>query len=176
LGESRIFESAHADGRDAIRITMQDDLAIMQKSAPFELVPGTSLRWEWRIDSLPGQVAEDTLPTHDYISLAVEFENGRDLSYFWSCVLPPGHAFACPIPTWTPRETHLVIRSGPKDLGRWIRESRDLHADCVRIYGSAPTRIVAVWLIAVSSFRRGRGDALIANIALEAAGKHLVVL
>ena len=176
LGQSQIFEGVHTDGRDTIRIRMQDDLAIVQKAAAFELVPRTTLRWEWRVDALPAQLPEDTLPTHDYISLAVEFENGRDLSYFWSCALPLGHAFACPIPTWTARETHLVIRSGAKDLGHWIRESRDLHADCVRIYGSAPTRIVAVWLIAVSSFRRGRGDALVAHIALEAPGKQLVVL
>jgi Protein of unknown function (DUF3047) len=176
LGQSRIFESTRTDGRDAIRIAMRDDLAIVQKPAPFDLTPGTRLTWEWKIDSLPAQVAEDTLPTHDYISLAVEFENGKDLSYFWSCALPVGHSFACPIPTWTARETHLVLRSGRKELGHWVRESRDLYADCARIYGAAPTRIVAIWLIAVSSFRRGRGDALVADIALEAAGKRLVVL
>ena len=176
LGESRIFESLEAEGRHAVRIHMHDDLAIVQKAAPFDLVPGTSLTWEWRIDSLPAQVAEDSLPTHDYISVAVEFENGRDLSYLWSCALPLEHAFACPIPTWTPRETHLVIRSGAQDLGRWLRESRDVYADCVRIYGSPPERIVAVWLIAVSSFRHGRGDALVAGIALESSGKRLAVL
>lgn len=176
LGQSRIFARAQTDGRDAIRIAMQDDLAIVQKSAPFGLVPGTTLQWEWKIDSLPAQTGEDTLPTHDYISLAVEFENGKDLSYFWSCALPVGHVFACPIPTWTPRETHLVIRSGRKELGRWQKESRDLYADCLQIYGSAPARIVAIWLIAVSSFRRGRGDALVADIALEAAGERLRVL
>ncbi|HBZ70897.1 MAG TPA: hypothetical protein DEP35_14640, partial [Deltaproteobacteria bacterium] len=176
LGQSRIFESVRADGRDAIRIAMRDDLAILQKAAPFALVPGTRLTWEWKIDSLPAQVAEDTLPTHDYISLAVEFENGKDLSYFWSCALPVGHAFACPIPTWTARETHFVLRSGGEGLGRWVRESRDLYADCVGIYGSPPARIVAIWLIAVSSFRRGRGDALVADITLEAAGERLVVL
>jgi hypothetical protein len=44
-------------------------------------------------------VAEDTLPTHDYLSVAVEFENGQDLSYFWSAALPPESNFRCPIPT-----------------------------------------------------------------------------
>jgi hypothetical protein len=176
LGESRIFQSVESDGRDAIRIHMHDDLAIVQKPAPFELAPGTALTWQWRMDSLPAQVAEDTLPTHDYISLAVEFENGRDLSYFWSCALPVEHSFACPIPTWTSRETHLVVRSGPKDLGRWVRESRDLYADCARIYGSVPARVVAVWLIAVSSFRHGQGDAQVAEIALDAPGQHVAVL
>ncbi|HYB12545.1 MAG TPA: DUF3047 domain-containing protein [Myxococcota bacterium] len=176
LGQSRIFEAARADRRDAIRIAMRDDLGIVQKSAPFELVPGTTITWQWKVDSLPAQVAEDTLPTHDYLSVAVEFENGKDLSYFWSCALPVGHAFACPIPTWTPRETHLVLRSGREELGRWLRESRDLHGDCVRTYGSAPSRVVAIWLIAVSSFRHGRGEALVADIALEGGGKRLVVL
>jgi hypothetical protein len=176
LGESRIFQSVRVDGRDAIRIAMRDDLGILQKPISFELAPEMALDWEWKIEALPAQIAEDTLPTHDYISLAVEFENGKDLSYFWSQALPPEHAFVCPIPTWTARETHLVIRSGGTGLRRWVRESRDLYADCVRVYGSAPARAVAVWLIAVSSFRRGRGEALVAGIALEAGGKRLVVL
>ena len=32
--------------------------------------------------------AEDALLCHDYLSVAVEFENGRDLTWFWSAALP----------------------------------------------------------------------------------------
>jgi hypothetical protein len=75
---------------------------------------------------LPSAVAEDTFPTHDYLSVAVEFDNGQYITYFWSSELPLETTFRCPIPTWTARETHLVVRSGLDEHGKWLSEERDL--------------------------------------------------
>ena len=90
------------------------------------LKPGTKLSWAWRMEQLPSKVPEDTFPTHDYLSVAVEFDNGQDITYFWSCELPPETTFRCPIPTWTHRETHVVVGSGLDDVGRCLSEERDL--------------------------------------------------
>jgi len=70
------------------------------------------LRWRWRMDRLPGTRAEDTLLTHDYMSVAVEFDDGRDLSYHRSVTLPAETSYRCPLPHWRQREWHLVVRSG----------------------------------------------------------------
>jgi hypothetical protein len=87
-------------------------------------------------------VAEDTFPTHDYLSVAVEFDNGQDITYFWSSELPLETTFRCPIPTWTARETHVVVRSGLDDLGKWLSEKRDLFKDYAeRIGGPMPERL-----------------------------------
>ena len=40
--------------------------------------------------ALPGLLREDSVPSHDYLSIAVEFENGLDLTYYWSTALPVG--------------------------------------------------------------------------------------
>lgn len=69
------------------------------------------------MDQLPSQAREDRLQTHDYLSLAVEFDNEQDLAYYWSAELPPDTAFRCPIPKWQGRETHVVLRSGTVDSG-----------------------------------------------------------
>ena len=80
-------------------------------------MPGTTLRWSWRVDQLPIDLAEDTLPSHDYVSIAAEFDDGQDLTYYWSAALPEGTVYRCPIPTWASRETHVVVRSGRGHAG-----------------------------------------------------------
>lgn len=176
LGRSGIFRAAREEGRDVVRLAMQDDLAIVRKPAAVAIAPETQVAWRWCVEALPSDVAEDTLPTHDYLSVAVEFDDGRDLSWFWSATLPQERFFACPIPAWSARETHLVVRSGAQGLGRWQEERRRLHEDCLRVYGEAPQRVVAVWLIAVSAFRRRPGAARFADIRIEAPDGAIRVL
>ncbi|MDC6711173.1 DUF3047 domain-containing protein, partial [Leclercia adecarboxylata] len=109
-------------------------------------------------------------PTHDYLSIAVEFENGLDLTYLWSSSLPVGTHFRCPLPSWDQRETHWVVRSGAAELGRWLDEKRPILEDYrAAIGGPDPARVVAVWLIAVSLFQRDVGDCAYAGIALSNA-------
>jgi Protein of unknown function (DUF3047) len=100
------------------------------------------------------------------VSLAVEFDNGQDLTYLWSAALDPEFSYRCPISSWRNRETHLVIRSGSGQLGRWINEEREVWRDYERAVGTPPARIVAVWLIAVSIFQHGAARAEYRNIEL----------
>jgi len=129
------------------------------------------------MEKLPSEVAEDTLPTHDYLSVAVEFDNGQDITYFWSSELPLESTFRCPIPTWTARETHVVVRSGLDDLGKWLSEERDLFKDYAeRIGGPMPEKIVKVWLIAVCIFQQGEGKCQFADIAVHGANGTVQVM
>ncbi|BBA36427.1 putative uncharacterized protein [Methylocaldum marinum] len=142
------------------------DVGLLQKDVSLPLEPNTRLRWAWRMDRLPSEVREDTLATHDYLSIAVEFDNGQDITYYWSAELPVGTAFRCPIPTWTARETHVAIRSGREGLGEWFSEERNVHRDYLDfIGGAAPARIVRVWLIALSLLQGREGECRYADIA-----------
>jgi hypothetical protein len=177
LGPAEIFRAARADGADAIHARAEDDVGILRRPVDFPLGPDVELAWRWRVDRLPSAVAEDTLPCHDYLSIALEFETGRDLTWTWSAALPAGTAYACPIPSWQPRETHLVVRSGPAGLGAWQEERRRVVADWRHaVGGPPPNRIVAVWLIAVSVFRHGVGEAVFAGIELGDGARRLSVL
>jgi hypothetical protein len=158
LGDSEIYSRGRGnDGAPEVRCATHCDVGILQRAADAPLRPDTRLTWRWRVDALPSDLAEDTLPTHDYLSIAVEFENGVDLTYYWSAALPVGTGYWCPLPTWREREFHVVVRSGRADLGAWIDEERDLHADYERYVGSPPDRIERIWLIANSTFQRGVG-------------------
>lgn len=173
LGPAEIYRLERHGGRDAILCHTRGDVGILQRDVSLPLGDETRLCWYWQVERLPSSLPEDTALSHDYLSIAVEFENGRDITYTWSCSLPPETGYACPLPNWTARETHVVVRSGPELLGHWLREERDLRADYARFIGEPPERIVRVWLIANSLFQRREGVCRYADIAIaDAAGVH----
>ena len=176
LGETEIFREGRDErGERVIDVATEADVGILQKRVDAPLDAEASLAWRWRVDELPGREPENAPHLHDYLSIAVEFENGKDLTYYWSAALPVGTHYACPLPTWAERETHYVLRSGPEGLGEWHAERRPLRADYAQCIGEPPSRIVGVWLIAVSLFGRRRGRAAFADIAIESGEGSLRV-
>ncbi|MCB1745529.1 MAG: DUF3047 domain-containing protein [Gammaproteobacteria bacterium] len=153
-----------------------DDQGIIRKPLDFELQPGTQLQWRWRLDEHPSGAPEDSRLAHDYVSIALEFDDGRDLTWLWSSCLPVETWFACPVKAWSARETHYVVRSGLQRRGTWVSEQRDVHADVARALGTVPCRIVACWLIAVASFQHGTARAAFEDIVLAAGTTRQVVL
>lgn len=176
VGESEIFTPAESEGRPAIACTTHANVGILQRDVPLELVPGTQLRWRWRMDELPSEIAEDAQVSHDYLSIAVEFGNGRDLTYTWSSELPAETGYWCPLATWRDREFHVAIRSGREGLGAWQSEERDVFADYSLFIGPPPTRIARVWLIANSMFQRRTGRCTYADIRIVTHGRETRVL
>jgi hypothetical protein len=178
LGPGEIFRygTPLASGQPTLCCDTHGDVGILRRPVHAALEPGLTLRWRWRVGALPADLREDTLPSHDYLSIAVEFDDGQDLTYYWSAALPVGTVFRCPLPTWKDKETHVVVRSGTAGLGRWLDESRDVHADYHRMIGTGARSIVRVWLIANSLFLRGRGRCEYAGIELGRSGEVVTVL
>ena len=177
LGDGAIYEPTTEGGKPAIHVHTHGDVGILQTAVDLPLADDTVLEWRWRVERLPSDLPEHIQPTHDYLSIAVEFENGRDLTYYWSAGLAEGTVFHCPLPWWSERETHWVLRSGTQELGRWLGERRSVKADYAKaIGGPLPARIVRVWLIANSVFQRGHGIADFTDIALTHAGTRTTIL
>jgi hypothetical protein len=130
--------------------------SVLTKEVSLPFLPGTTLRWAWKMRQLASDSREDLLAQHNYTGPALVFDDGRDLSYHWSAELATETAYECPVPGWKERETHVVVRSGPDDLGLWVEEERDVYADYCRHMGEPPSEIVRVWLTA--STIRGRTD------------------
>jgi hypothetical protein len=77
---------------------------------------------------------------------------------------------------WRDIETHVVVRSGPRELGRWLAEGRDLYADYQRLIGGPARAVVRVWLIGESVMQRGHGRCEYASIRLDTNEGTLEVL
>jgi len=133
-------------------------------AVPFSARP--KLGWRWKIDALPSAVAEDRAPFHDYLSIGVKFEDGQDLTYFWSAALPSGKVFRCPLAGWNGIETHMVVDSGVTGLGSWRELERDIGADYAAHIGGPAKAMSHIWLLAVTPFQRRRGACRYADIRI----------
>jgi len=151
-----------------IELNMHDDVSIIEKEASFDLTPQTTLSWKWKIKELPSLVAENSLPSHDYMSIAVKFDNGRDLTFFWSSELAIDKAFHCPLPGWAHRETHVVARTGKNDLNKWLSEEKNIFEYYKKTIGGVlPKKITHIWLIGVSVFQHTDGLSQFGDIILK---------
>jgi hypothetical protein len=160
-------EEIWAPAEDGVSLNCDGSGGIIRHPAVAPLTPTLLLRWSWRVDELPSRLPEDTKITHDYLSVALEFDDGQDLTWHWSSALPEGFAYRCPFDYWRKLETHIVVRTGHNDLGNWVDEERGVLADHrAAIGGRAPARVVNAWLIGVSFVQGGRARAEFRNIEL----------
>lgn len=173
LGREDVYHSSHG----SISADCRHSNAIITRTADAALTTTLKLRWSWRVDELPSELPEDTLLTHDYLSVALEFDDGRDLTWQWSCSLPEGFAYPCPLEHWRRRETHIVVRSGHGDVGRWVDDERPVLADHqAAIGGPAPARVVRAWLLSGSLFQGGTARAQFRRMELVDLGRVIRVL
>jgi hypothetical protein len=164
MGDGTVY--ARGDAAGEIRIHSHGDVGILQTEVNHPITPATRLQWSWKVERLPSRLAEDTVLTHDYLSVAVEFDNGQDLTFMWSAGLPHDHVFTCPLNWWCERETHWVVRTPRDGVGVWLDEDRGLWADTQTAYGVRPARAVRLWLIANSIFQRQTATATIRDLRL----------
>ena len=177
IGASEIYCDQHTSTGDAIiQCHTRGDTGILQYDVDLPLTEKSEISWRWCVDQLPSSIREDSLPSHDYLSIAVEFDSGRDITYYWSSTLPVGRGYDCPLPNWQGKEYHVVVRSGTDGLGEWLDERRNLFEDHQRYMGEPPARIVRVWLIANSILQRGSGSCDYADIILHSDGIETRVL
>lgn len=177
IGPSEIYRDGHSDqGRPCIHCHTAGNTGILQTDVDVALAPDTEIGWRWCVDELPSPLREDAVPSHDYLSIAVEFDNGKDITYYWSSTLPVGTGYDCPLPNWKHKEFHVVVRSGNSGLGQWHSERRNLYEDYRHYMGEPPGRIVRVWLIANSLFQRNTGRCDYSDIVLHHPGGALQVL
>jgi Protein of unknown function (DUF3047) len=75
-----------------------------------------------------------------------------------------------PIPRWTPLESHMVVRSGLTDLGKWVSDERDIYADYKAHIGGRARSVVNVWLLGVHLFQRRSGSCRFADMQISQPG------
>lgn len=166
-GSNEIFHADENSGSPQICVDANNAQGIIRYPVEIPLTETLRLEWQWRLNEHPSLGPEDRARFHDYVSIGAEFSNGRDLTWIWSKHLNPEHHFHCPVKDWSARETHYVVRTADDPIDRWVQESRLIYADVKRSQGEPPTQVVAIWLIAVSTFSHARLRAAFSHISLK---------
>ena len=165
LGQSTVFEAYEGPLRTGVRATPSNDAGIIRKAVDIPLNEDTLVSFDWLYEQLPAKGPETEAQFHDYLSIAIEFDNGQDVTWFWSGHLEAGTEFTCPLPWWDQRETHIAVQSGEAGLGEWHSHTREVLKDYQSAVGGAlPGRIVGVWVINSGVFGDKPGEAIFANI------------
>ena len=176
LSRANVWADGAIDGRPGITAQTDDDFAIVRKALDIPLTASTEFSFDWRYDAVPALGPETDPAFHDYLSIAIEFDNGQDLTWMWSASLPADTHFTCPLPWWDSRETHFVLQSGSTGLGEWFSHNRNVLADYrLSVAGDPPTRIVGVWFIGVSLFGRQPAAASFADVAIVDGARRVAV-
>ena len=162
-----------ADGRPTICCDTHGDVGILRQGRRAAARnPARGLRWSWRVDACRPTCREDTpalarLPEH---RRRVRRRAGPHL------LLERGaadrHRLSLPAADVEGQGDARRRRSGPAELGRWLEERRDLHADYRRIIGGPARSVVRIWLIANSLFQRGHGRCEYSAIELQGPDGH----
>ncbi|WP_339489858.1 DUF3047 domain-containing protein [Pseudomonas sp. EL_65y_Pfl2_R95] len=177
------------DGRQVLHI--KADAAAGGLLHPLDLAGDKPwvLRWQWRTEKRLNEAAFSTRDGDDYaarvyvlldyplddlpfltrqkIRLARTFYDpdlpAATLSYVWDNKAAPGtHARSA----YTDQVEMKVLRGPEAPLAKWLDEKRDLRADAIAAFGSAPQRIIGVVFAADSDNTGESADSYFASPTL----------
>jgi len=174
LGESEVWSGRAVGNEYLVTARLENDVGIIKLPVNIKLSKSTQFSFDWLYESLPAAAPETSIAGHDYLSIAVEFDNGQDLTWMWSKFLAKGTSFTCPLPWWSERETHYVLDNGTEGLGEWKSHSRNIFDDYTKaVPGDYPRKIVGIWLIANNLFAKRNATASFRNILILDDGEQL---
>ena len=142
------YRPGSIDGRAGLHAEAHGSASGLYREIAVDLERTPRLRWWWRAERLPVGLDERSKAGDDYavrvyvvVSGGVAFWRTRTLVYVWASHEPAGAHWPN---AFTANAQVLALRSGPREAGRWVEESRDVRADFRALFGEDIRRIDAV--------------------------------
>lgn len=171
-----VFEAWHEGDRRGVWGNASSNAGIIKKAVDLPLDESTTISFDWRYDALHSLAAETDPLHHDYSSIAVEFDNGQDITWMRSPHLEAITSFRCPLDWWDQRETHIVLQGGRDDVGIWQSHTRPVLEDyMMSVGGEPPQRIVGVWFISVGVFDGTTADTKYSDVVLRTGERRVEI-
>jgi hypothetical protein len=121
------------DGRQGLRATSDGTASGLYRVIEVDLTRTPYMEWSWRVGNVLDGLDERTKGGDDYparlyvvISGGLAFWRTRSLVYVWSSNQPVGSSWDN---AFTGNARMIALRSGLADVGRWVREKRNLRED-----------------------------------------------
>lgn len=152
------------------------NIGILQKDTKILMTNKLKFSWKWIIDKLPSKQIECYTQTQDYLAIGIKFDDGQYLTYIWGNSNMTSIKLRSALEGWDKIETHVIQRSGVKNLGQWVKEKRTIKEDYKKYIGGSAKKIIQVLLIANTLFMRGTGKCKFANIEFDKEDKKIIIL
>lgn len=140
---------------NVLHLRSKGDSSTINKEIRVNVKETPILEWRWKAVTLPKGGDARKKPTDDQaLQLYVTFERfpsmvrSRIIGYIWDASAPEGSVVRS---EKSGLVTYVVVRSGPKELGKWLGESRNVSEDYKRIYGEEPGEPAKAVSIAIDS-------------------------
>lgn len=152
FGAATEFTQVTLDGIAAIRAIGHSSASGLYRTVGLGLAEHPVLQWQWRVDRMQASAdlrvrdAEDFAAAIFLIFGDPETVDSRSLVYVWTNgrLAPETIVFS---PRHPEQVRSIVVESGTRQLGQWLREERDVRADFRRAFGrDAPDTLQVVAL------------------------------
>ena len=166
------FTVVDEDGRRALRLRSQDEHSTIVKQIRVNLRATPILEWTWKIVGLPTGADIRRKETSDLTGhiLVVwprrpALLRSRLIGYAWDTTAP---APTVETSRKTRTVTFFILRSGPRDLDRWLTERRNVYEDYRSVFGEDPEDPQVVALSIDTNDTHGTAEAFFGRIAFTA--------
>jgi hypothetical protein len=155
------------DGQPVLRLKSEGDNSTISRDlrVSVNLDQTPILEWSWKVVTLPAggnacQKSTDDQAAQVYVAWlrSPESVRSRIIGYVWDSTAPVGTICKSQKTTTV---TYVVLRSGSRELGKWITERRNVVEDFRRIYGEAPDNPTVLSLSIDSDDTRSSADSFI---------------
>jgi hypothetical protein len=133
------------EGRRALWLKTDHYSVRLARAIDVDVRHAPILTWEWKAVTLPeqGDLRGDVSDQVARIVLLFPPRyRPRMLGYVWDTRAPVGtdaHKTQMMLDRWL-----IVVRSGPADLGKWVRETRNVERDYGRLFGGGPPALMGI--------------------------------
>jgi hypothetical protein len=131
------FRLTNEDENHALLLKSASTSFSFQKQVNIDLHESPFLSWKWKVNKLPvGGDFRKTATDDQAAQLFVAFGRTKSIVYIWDSSAPQGLMTDAPSPPLISVKA-VVVRSGSKDLGKWLLEKRNVLEDYQKFYGTA---------------------------------------
>jgi hypothetical protein len=148
----------------ALQLRSADTSFALQRGVDVNTRDFPLLSWKWKVTQLPQGGDFRRSRTDDQAAqLFLGFSNRKAIVYIWDTTAPEGligDAWAPPLMTIKA----IVIRSGYRQTGKWITETRNVHEDYRSLFGHEPPTIGGIRLQINSQHTDTSGESYFADV------------
>jgi hypothetical protein len=166
------YISINENGKQVVMARSRDAASALYRPMMKPLAEQMDLTWQWRVTrSLVGNSAERDKAGDDYAArVLVSFspklfdKKSRALCYVWASTEAEGAVYRSP---YTNNVAMIVLKSGTRELGQWVTETRDIVEDYRQAFGTSPDTLYAVAVMVDTDNTNSRATAWFSDIQLK---------